>query len=150
MNKFSFPLGRVMDWRRTQERIEEGKLEQLHAELRAIDAQEAVLNLARAQSERELVSAGSVTGFQLAALDAFKRYTIAERARIGVARAGCRQRIRKQIEILTVKRREVRLLEQLREQNLKKWQAGLWREIDRDAEELYAAKWNSKRLRPLE
>ena len=83
MNKFSFPLGRVMDWRRTQERIEEGKLEQLHAELRAIDAQEAVLNLARAQSERELVSAGSVTGFQLAALDAFKRYTIAERARIG-------------------------------------------------------------------
>ena len=33
MNKFSFPLGRVMDWRRTQERIEEGKLEQLHAEL---------------------------------------------------------------------------------------------------------------------
>ena len=35
MKKFCFPLDRVMEWRRTQARIEESKLERLYAELRA-------------------------------------------------------------------------------------------------------------------
>jgi hypothetical protein len=51
MRKFRFPLDRVMDWRRTQARIEEAKLEQLHGEVRGIEARQAELNGQRTQSE---------------------------------------------------------------------------------------------------
>ena len=37
MKKFAFPLGRVMEFRRMQARLEEVKLEGLYAGLRAID-----------------------------------------------------------------------------------------------------------------
>ena len=43
---------------------------------------------------------------------------------------------------MNVKRREVRLLEKLKERRLRTWQEELGREIDREADEAYLAKWN--------
>ena len=66
MKQFTFPLNRVMDWRRAQTRIEESRLQRLLAEARGIDAREASLNEERAASERALLAGPAVTGFELA------------------------------------------------------------------------------------
>jgi flagellar biosynthesis chaperone FliJ len=142
MKKFAFQLNRVMDWRRSQARAEEINLERLHAELRAIDARDTSLKQERAESERTLLAGPMATGSELAALDAFQRYTEAERTRIGHTRADCSRRIGAQLEVVNVKRRNVRLLERLKERRLKTWIAQLGRETDQQADEAYLAKWN--------
>ena len=147
MKRFTFPLSRVLDWKHTQASIEEIKLERLHAELCAIDAREALLKEERAKSEKALLAGPVATGFELAALDAFQRYTEAERTRIARARADCGRRIAAQLAVVNGKRRDVRLLEKLKERRLKTWQAKLGRETDRYADEVYLAMWAARRDR---
>jgi hypothetical protein len=140
MKKFTFPLDRVMSWRRAQARLEEAKLARLYTDLRRIDVRESALREDRAQSERTLLSAPATTGFDLAALDAFHRFTREESARLERARVECRQRIASQSQVVTAKRRDLRLLERLKEQRLKAWQIEYGREIAVQADEAFLAK----------
>lgn len=130
-----------MEWRRTEARIEEAKLERHFAELHAIDAREKMLEEERAKSEKELLQQASATGRELAALDDFKRYIAIERQRLRRVRNDCKKKIEAQIQVVTLKRRDVRLLEKLKEDRIKVWTADLHREIDQQAEESYLAKW---------
>lgn len=143
MKKFEFPLGRVMDFRRTQARLEEIKLESLYAGLRAIDTRETALVQQRAQSENALKSAASVTGEDLAAFSAFAVAMKQEQTRLEKARSECRKRIDAQLAVLTAKRREVKLLEHLKEQRFEKWEKEMFKEIDQQADEAYLSKWNA-------
>src|SRR5258706_7849985 len=121
MRKFAFPLDRVIEWRRTEARIEESKLDRLHTELRAIDVRRAALEQERRISEQATLSAGAITGYELAALDTFQRFTVAERGRLERARIPFQDRAPKRIEAVTAKHREVRLLERLGENRLEGW-----------------------------
>lgn len=140
MKKFLFPLGRVLDWRRAQARLEEAKLHRLYAELQTLTARSAALVEEQTQSERALLSAGSISGADLAALDTFKKGVAAEQARLALAASTCRQRIQLQIQIAMQKRRDARLIEKLEQRKLTAWKAGLLKEIDQQAEELHLAK----------
>jgi hypothetical protein len=146
MKKFVFSLGRVADWRRAQARQEEIKLESLHAERRALDAREAALKHELAASERALLAAPRVTGFETAALDAFRRHVNLEQVRIARALADCGNRVAAQQEVVRAKRRDIRLLENLKEQRLKAWRAELGRETAQQADETYLAKWNAREV----
>lgn len=145
MKKFHFPLSRVIDYRETLERAEEAKLQDLYAELRAIEAQEAELKNERARSEAAVRAAKTATGSELAALDAFRRYAVAEHTRLEQKRADCMKRIGSQIQVVTQKRRDVRLLENLRAARMLEWKREADREIDMHAEEAYLSKWNRAR-----
>ncbi len=142
MKKFTFPLGRVMDFRRMQARLEEVKLETLYTGLRAIDAREAVLIKQRMDSEKTLKSAKSVTGFELELFGSYGLALKEEQKRMDKTRTECRKRIDAQLAILTVKRREVKLLEKLKGQKLQRWEKEMHKEIDSQAEEAYLSKWN--------
>jgi flagellar export protein FliJ len=142
MKKFAFPLSRVMDFRRMQARIEEVKLEALYAELRAMDTREVALIQQKAQSEKALRATPSVTGFDLQLFSEFSTAMKEELKRMDKARADCRRRIENQLAVVTVKRREVRLLEHLKEKRFEKWEKEMFKEIDQQAEEAYLAKWN--------
>jgi len=142
MKKFSFPLGRVMDWRETQARIEESKLQNLYAQLRAIDLRIAQVLEERAQSQKTVLAAPAVSGFEFAALDAFRRFSVLEHTRLERSRADCSRRVAAQIQVVALKRRDVRLLERLKQQRLVAWHADFNREIDAQAEESHLAKWN--------
>ncbi|HLH40979.1 MAG TPA: hypothetical protein VKX39_17650 [Bryobacteraceae bacterium] len=145
MKKFQFPLARVLDWRRAQARIEESKLEALYAELRAFE--EAARALDREQDEaKKNIAARGATGADLVRLGDFHRFTAAEHARLDGQRAGCARRITAQMEVLAGKRRDVRLLERLKQRKLIAWNADLNREMDAQAEESYLARWNRKDL----
>ena len=143
MKKFSFPLGRVMNFRRMQARLEEVKLEGLYAGLRAIDNREAVVIAQGAQAEKALKSQASVTGHELEMFSSYRLAMKDEQKRIDKVRAECRQRIEAQLAIVTGKRREVKLLEKLKEQKFEKWEKEMLKEIDQQAEEAYLAKWNA-------
>jgi flagellar export protein FliJ len=144
MKKFAFPLGRVMDFRRTEVRLEEIKLEGLYAGLRAIDTREATLVQKRVQSEKALKSAVSASGDELRTFNAYGLAMKEELKRMEKTRAECRKRIDAQLAVLTVKRREVKLLEHLREQRFAKWKKDMLNEIDSQAEESFLAKWNAR------
>jgi hypothetical protein len=143
MKKFAFPLDRVLQWRRTQAQIEESKLAQLHGELRALENRRAALDRERTVSEQAVLSDAAVTGADLAALDAFQRFTIAERQRLDRARGESRQRIAGQVEVVAAKRRDVRLLEHLREERLKTWTAAQAHELEIQAAESYLARFSA-------
>jgi flagellar export protein FliJ len=141
MKKFSFPLGRVIDWRQTQARVEESKLETLYAEQRAIDTSKAALEKEREAAKKAVVARGA-TGTDLARLAEFRRFSVPELTRLDKMRTDCSKRIAAQIQVVTLKRRDVRLLERLKQQKLIAWNHELSREIDAQADEAYLAKWN--------
>jgi hypothetical protein len=145
MKKFDFPLGRVMDWRTMLVRVEESKLEQIYAELRALDFRQSALDRDREQAEQALLTTSGGTGAELAALDSFRRFVFLERNRLEGLRSGIQQRVVVQIQIVAKKRRDVKLLERLKAQRLEKWQAEFSREIDAEAEESFLSKWNRSR-----
>jgi hypothetical protein len=145
LKKFIFPLSRVMDWRITQTHVEESKLEKLYAERRTIDASSAALLEARSRSDQALLRASSATGSELAAVAAFRRFSAAEQTRFERLRADCSRRVAAQIQVVAVKRRDVRLLERLKQQRFAAWSTGFDREITAQAEETHLAKWNSRR-----
>ncbi len=142
MKKFTFPLSRVMDWREIQARVEESRLEAMYAERRAIEAKIAALLEERQRSD-QTAHAHLVTGSELAAADSFRRFSIAEHTRLDRQIAECSKQIAAQIQIVTAKRRDLKLLERLKQQRLIAWTNDLHREIDRDAAESHLARWNS-------
>lgn len=142
MKKFQFPLSRVMDFRRTQARVEEIKLEALYAELRAIDAREVASIEERVRSEKALKGAPSVTGFDLEVFDSYREALREDQKRMDKARADCRRRIDAQVAVLTAKRRDVKLLEHLQERRFGKWEKEMFKEIDRQADEAYLARFS--------
>jgi flagellar export protein FliJ len=144
MKKFNFPLARVMDFRRMQARVEEVKLEALYAELRAIDAREVALIQEKVQAEKTLKSAKSVTGFELEVFDSYRQAMAEDQKRMDKARADCRKRIDAQLAVLTAKRRDVKLLEHLKENRFERWEKEMFKEIDQLAEEAYLAKFVKK------
>jgi flagellar export protein FliJ len=150
MKKFAFALNRVLEWRHAQAQRQELKLKRLYDELSALATSQAALRDQRGAVETELGArtgaAGSVlTGEDLGALHAIQEHVAAEHARIAQARLGCEQQIAVQRRILTTHRREVKLLEKLKEQRRTVWLSELDREISQQAEESHLAKWNRER-----
>ena len=141
MKKFTFPLNRVKDFRQMQARIEESKLEALYAELRAIDTREVALIQKRVQAEKDLRAAKSVTGLELETLSSYQAASNQEQKRMDAARANCRGRIDKQVAVVTLKRRDVRLLEKLKEQRFEAWEKEMFKELDQQAEDLFLGRW---------
>lgn len=141
MKKFTFPLGRALDWRTAQARVEEAKMERLYAELRAIDSNEAALLRQRAEAERSVL--GGASGADLAALDSFRRFSVAEHTRLEKLRADCSSRIAAQIQAVANRRRDARLLERLRDNRHAAWTREFDREIDAQASEAFLARLRS-------
>ena len=100
MKKFHFPLRRVLDWRETQARVEEVKLESLHAERHGIDVQIATLLDQRERSDRVVAEGNGATGGDLAALSAFRRFSVTEHTRLYRLRAGKRSPSASRLEII--------------------------------------------------
>ena len=147
MKKFEFPLARVLDWRRTQVQIQEGKLERLYAELRAIETSLQHMQREREQSGQALLVGGSVMGAELAALDTFKKAAAVECAKLADQAAASRKRIGAQLQVVIQKRRDVKLLDHLRARKLEAWNTELARDIDREASELHLAKFAANQRR---
>ncbi|HEV2199718.1 MAG TPA: hypothetical protein VGR73_07845 [Bryobacteraceae bacterium] len=149
MKRFTFSLERVLGWRRIEARLEELRAEQLHAELRAIEASREDLRIERETTAAEVRAAGSATGAELAALDNFRRHVDRERSRLERQRVECEKRSAAQNSVLTAKRRDVKILEHLRERRKAAWTAALDRETEQQAAETFLSRWGLRTRGPL-
>jgi len=141
MKKFAFPLDRVMEFRRMQARLEEIKLESMYAELRAIDKKEVALIKKSVESEKAIRAEKSVTGFDLELFHTYREAMHEERKRMDKARAACRIKIDAQLQVVTGRRRDVKLLEHLKTKRFGAWEKEMFKEIDQQADEAYLAKF---------
>ncbi len=148
MKRFHFPLGRVLDWRRTQVRIEEAKLERAHAEVRRIQGEIEAVRTRQAEAARALLQDGSATGIELAAFSGFTRLAAEERARLSAAAEAARQRARRQAEAVVQSRQKVRPLEKLEDRQRAAWNIAFARQSDLDAEEAHLARLAALRREP--
>ena len=145
MKRFDFPLERVREWREKQAAVEEAKLERLFGELSAIASARAELDAEQARNEQMVVQSAGVSASDLQALDGFRRYVKAERARIENLRADCDKRIDEQRAVILDARRRYELLGRLKQRSLRLWTAEMNRELEARAAEAYLAKWNAER-----
>ena len=143
MKRFAFPLDQVMEWRRTQARVEESKLQRLHVEMHDLGEQIGTLALNRNRAGRTLIATGGATGLELSLLDAFRQAADAELTRLERSKTDCRQRVEAQVWSVGEKRRDVRLLEKLKDRKFQSWRVAADREIDQQAEEAYLARWTA-------
>jgi len=141
MKKFHFPLDRVLDWRRTQVRLEQIQLEKMLAELRRIEGQLAAIQGERESAQRAVVQSSSSLGSELLAFDTFRSASTARSAGLERDRLACQERIRAQRAAMSRKELDVRLLEKLREDRLRQWHLEQDREIDEQAAESHLGRW---------
>jgi flagellar FliJ protein len=141
VKKFDFPLERVLAWRRTQVLVEHSKLEALLSEQRKMQAQSADLVNELIVSEQALLQASSHLGLELDAFQHFRTASSAQSARLLRDLSALSERIQAQREVITLKERDVRLLEKLREDRFDTWRMEQEREVDRQAEESFLGRW---------
>jgi hypothetical protein len=141
VKKFHFPLDRVLGWRRTLVRLEQIKLEGMMNELRQLEGQSALVQGERESAQRAVIQSPSNLGLELAAFELFRTASANRSAALSREGVACLERIRVQREVVSLKERDVRLLEKLREDRWKAWGVEENREVDRQAEESYLGRW---------
>jgi flagellar export protein FliJ len=146
MKKFHFPLDRILDWRRTQVRMEQIKLERMLAELRQLELQAASVLGERETAQRAVVQSSSSLGSELQAFSSYRTASGKRSAALERDRSASLERIRAQREVLSLKERDVRLLEKLREDRLHQWHLEQDREIDQQAAESHLGRWGKDRI----
>ncbi len=141
MKRFVFPLQRVMDWRTLQVRAEEEKLANLQQQAEALALRENALTTAELNSEIELLKRPSIEGSDLQALSLFQERIHKERANLQIKRKQFEAQIVEQRKRLLKARRDVRVLEKLKENRVREWTYLSDRETENTAAESFLAKW---------
>jgi len=141
MKSFQFPLQRVLDWRAIQLRAEEEKLAALQHRFTSLAQKENALMAAQSKSERDVLGQPSIGGAQLKALAAFRLRIQSDRAAIRAHRAQCEAQIAEQRKRLLKARKDLRVLERLKEKRRKTWQHLSDREVEDTAAENYISQW---------
>jgi hypothetical protein len=141
LKKFHFPLERVLAFRRTQLQIEQSKLERITLELKEIDSRIVAVEKSLQDSRTDIVRSQSKLGRELESFETFRGASEKQTAALAQARRACLDRISIQCRVLKQKERDVKLLEQLREDRIAAWRAAQAREVDQQAEESHLARW---------
>ena len=140
MTRFRFPLEAVLRWRAEQARAEETLLDRLRQERAAHAKALATVETARRREEQAIFAAPGIDSADLAALDAFRRFSRREATRIEGALAACEQRIHAQAAVVQEARRRHKLLENLRARRYAEWRAAVDAELETQAGELFLAR----------
>ncbi len=141
MKRFHFPLQRILALRRAQSNVEEAKLNALQAELRQVDAKAGAITLELLQAESDLRSLSTISSVDLANLGNYRDFAQVQRTRLAAARKEIERRRALQMQVVAQKRRDVKLLEKLRERKLLEWSAEIERELTNQTEEFFLARW---------
>lgn len=140
MKKFIFPLEQVLAWRHTQVRLEEAKLEQMQAGIRAVEQKIKQLAEEREQARHQLYSSKGATAAEFHALEPYRAASEAEGARLTKAVADTKQAAAAQMQVIVDRKRDAKLLERLREKQHQSWSTAAAAEVEQLAEDSYRAR----------
>ncbi len=141
MKKFRFPLERLLNYRRSRLAAEQARLERLLAELAGLEQQRAALEREERMVSDSLRCLPELTSDQLAAVAAFRRFAAQEAVRLAEEATAAASRVAAQRESVLSARREVEVLEKLRERRLHDWRREVDQETERQTAELVVARW---------
>ena len=145
MKRFAFRLERILEWRRSRMEEEQRALERLVAERASLEAEqarlEAALEQARGAVRQAAASGQALEAETLVALENFSRSVSNEQAVLEQRRAEIERRIAQQRVRLLAARRDLRVIEKLRERAYRAWERDCARELDALATEAYLARW---------
>jgi len=144
MKKFRFPLEKLLRYRRARLVAEQGKLERILAEQRTVQDRRAALEREDRVVMENLRRLPVLTSVELEAASAFRRFAEAETARLISVEGELASRLERQREALLAARREVEVLERLRERKYDDWRRELDREMESQVADLVVARWRSQ------
>jgi flagellar biosynthesis chaperone FliJ len=141
MKPFHFSLERVLTWRATQLSLAEVRMEHLRAALISVEqAVEAIL-VRRLAAQTQVGKSAEVQGSALAALEALRLWTLRESQRLKTHATDLRRAVEEQNRVVTEARRQVRLVERLKERRYEAWKADSARAVEEMAGEFAVAQW---------
>jgi flagellar export protein FliJ len=138
---FRFPLQKVLEWRRLQERTEEEKLSTLQNQLAAVAHREAELALMELNAEMNLLRQEALPGSDFRALAGFQIRLRNERASLLAMRETLGKQITEQRKRLLRARRDHKIVESLKEKRKQQWAYMNDRELENLAAESYISNW---------
>ncbi len=145
MKRFLFPLERVRRWRAGQAALEELKLEQLRGSLEALREAKRNMSRERSESELEVLGQASMEASELESLDAYRLHARNKIREFENQERQAAAQIEEQRQRVIQARRNMELLERLKQKALDAWQAESDREQENFAAELYLARWTRRR-----
>lgn len=144
MQRFHFPLEKVLHYRARLLETEQARLNEKLAQLRAVEAGIEALNSTRRSEERRLHGASALEAGELQSLAAFLRAAAIRLLRLEEARITAAKALEEQRERVLKARREHRLLERLRDRRLAEWKLDFERELQQTADENFASRWMAR------
>jgi hypothetical protein len=142
MKRHSFPLGRVLDWKTVIAQQEQTALEALQK--KESDIESSLLSLNNAIRGLCDASQEAVTGHELACSVRARNAVQKQKAVTQQDHAACQTQIVAQQKRFRVVETERRLFDKLRERSHFEWQAGVNREINAEASDLYLGVWGRR------
>jgi flagellar FliJ protein len=143
MKKFRFPLDKLRAWRRLRFDTEQARLQALLAGRRRLELRRLQL-LEELDRPPALAAPGRpAAAEELAALNSYRSWAQHELARLARELAQLDRDLAAQRQRLLEARRDVEVLERLRERRLAQWRADLSKEEEQIAAELAAARWKA-------
>lgn len=141
MKKFRFPLDRLLNYRRSRLTAEQARLDRLLADQANIARSREALEREERIVNESLRALPVISSDQLRAVAAFRRFAADEALRLAAEAAAAASRVAAQREAVLSARREVEVLEKLRERRLHDWRRELDQEMERQTAELVVARW---------
>ncbi len=145
MRAFDFSLRQALAWRKTQQELEEAKLQQLFARMEELRLAGLRLEMARTRAEAAVREAAVVDARELWALAAHRERLRAEKAAVAARQTACEREISTQRDKVRDAQRQYRLLEKLEQRRWLEWRRAADLELDNLAAESYLALWNRRR-----
>lgn len=122
-------------------RTEEEKLATLQNKLAALVARDKALTESERQTETDMAASPLLNGLDLQQFASFQLRLRSERASLKANRAQCEVQLVEQRKRLLKARKDVRVLEKLRERRWEAWTYLNDREVEAIAAEAYISKW---------
>ncbi len=142
MKAFRFPLESVLRWRITRMEMEEAAAERLASTAAQVREQARKLEQAGLRSEAEIRAAPSATATELQALEGYRGALREQVSRLTARARETERQLALQREKAQAARRQVRLLENLKQRRLEEWNSAAGRELEAFAGDSFLARWN--------
>ncbi len=142
MKRFEFHLASALNWRSQRLAAEKARLEDLLGRRIQIRNRIEASGLQWEKSRENTLSKATISAFDLSALDSFRRALDHERARLENEMSELDLQIEGQRKKVVEADRQCRLLEKLRDRRYAEWRKLAEREWEKEASDLYLAKWN--------
>lgn len=141
MNKFTFRLDRVLEFRQAQARLEESHLARLHHQVSVYDQNLSSLAQQRETESRALLASSSVTGSEMEALSAHHDHLTVSAMQVSLRRTETQKALALQVQKTMEARRGAQLLDRLRARRFEEWRKASDREAENQAAENYLLRW---------